>query len=359
VADPRFLGLPAPPAETPALSFSPERLDLQSLLNGDYVDPDYLVDGLLVRGETTLISGDTGAGKTWVAHSLAVAVVNGGSWLDRRVKAGTVIYIDEENPLHVVVGRLRAFGLDEHAASRLHYFERNGARLGDGGQTDAWLRSYAEEHQPDLILVDTAMAATAITEVNDNTAVVRLVGTLRELAKTHNCAVVVLHHERKNQHGRSNRSQATMGARQWIGQQDLHLIVWKAENQQQEKLDGNTQTHELVLGLSYGKLRHGVEPPDDRLVLRTVNETDGGRTRLMSAELSRDNERRCQAAESILAALRDSRQPVKTAALAEAVGLPPQNSTFKRTLKRLCNEGQIEKRGQGLYQAAPSNEVPL
>src|SRR4051794_13216189 len=86
---------------------SPETWDWSA----DPEPPVYLVDGFIEQGTITVLTADTGAGKSWVAMALSVCVATGQSFLDRAVAKGCVMYVDEENPRRIPHSRLRALGM--------------------------------------------------------------------------------------------------------------------------------------------------------------------------------------------------------------------------------------------------------
>lgn len=66
-------------------------------------DVDWLVDGLLAKGDAAMVYGPGGVGKSWYTMSLSTAIVEGWeSWLGMEIPAryrgGKVVYVDKENP---------------------------------------------------------------------------------------------------------------------------------------------------------------------------------------------------------------------------------------------------------------------
>lgn len=195
--------------------------------------PDYLVDRMFERQTVNLMSADTGAGKSILAQSLTVAAARDEQWLGREVSVERTLYIDEENPLSVVFGRLRALGMENGDRDRLRYANRQGVTLGEA-EWNQWLRREAAAHEADLVIVDTASAATA-ADLIDNGEVAQLYKGLRPIASELNLAILLIHHERKPQAGvRSNSSMATLGARQWVGQADRQVTLKLRGEQQVE-----------------------------------------------------------------------------------------------------------------------------
>src|SRR5687767_403644 len=69
---------------------------------GDFEPPEYLIDGILLRGYLYSLTAPTGAGKTAVALWFAFALDTGRERLaGKPVKRGKVIYFAAENALDV------------------------------------------------------------------------------------------------------------------------------------------------------------------------------------------------------------------------------------------------------------------
>jgi hypothetical protein len=72
---------------------------------------DWCVEGMIARGSITLISAESGTGKTWVGYHIAGCVAHGVPALGRTVQSSKVLYLDGENPLYVVKQRLFDLGI--------------------------------------------------------------------------------------------------------------------------------------------------------------------------------------------------------------------------------------------------------
>jgi replicative DNA helicase len=70
-------------------------------------DIGWIVQGLIPARGITIIAGEAGAGKTWLALDLARALTLGGNFLGRRTRLAQVLYLDKENPLSLVRDRLQ------------------------------------------------------------------------------------------------------------------------------------------------------------------------------------------------------------------------------------------------------------
>lgn len=248
--------------------------------SGPIPSPDFLVDGLVERGTITVLSADSGAGKSLISNSIAVAIMQGKPWLGRKTSGQRCIFVDEENFYRVVHSRFRALGLTNADRVNLRYFLRVGVQLG----ASDWRERVEEEiddFHPDLLVIDTAAAATNV-ELNDNSAVAKLYASaLRPLADE--CGVLLLHHERKPQQGPRHAGHAMMGARQWAGQADAHLALEKLGDVHTEvRADGATR-HTYPIKLEMPKNRDGTGA-SEKLAIMSEREPDSNRLRWMRVE---------------------------------------------------------------------------
>ena len=74
---------------------------------------EWLIDGIIPLGSITLLSGESGGGKTWLAYAIAGAVARGESFASLKVQQRPVLYLDGENPLCVAKQRLFDLGIPE------------------------------------------------------------------------------------------------------------------------------------------------------------------------------------------------------------------------------------------------------
>jgi energy-coupling factor transporter ATP-binding protein EcfA2 len=236
-------------------------------------DPDWIVHGLIERGTITVLSADSGAGKSLVCKSMAVAIMHETTWIGRPTCGERVMFVDEENFLRVVHGRFSALGMTNDDRDQLRYFLRIGVQLGSADWMER-VRAEMDEFRPDILFIDTAAAATSV-EVNDNTGVARLFATsLRPLADY--SAVVLLHHERKPAQGfKRNAAHAMMGARQWAGQADAHLSIEKLGEVEVDEHPDGSMTKRYPIRLEMPKSRDG-DTVNEALAI--VSEHDVGST---------------------------------------------------------------------------------
>lgn len=86
--------------------------------------PGWLVEGVMANGDSILLHGEEGTGKSVLAQHLAVTIANGDdTWLGQKIDIPnrTVCYVDKENPIDLVYERMEKFGLTEDGMKNLHY----------------------------------------------------------------------------------------------------------------------------------------------------------------------------------------------------------------------------------------------
>jgi len=324
----------------------PEALDIDA----EDAPPDYLVAGLIERGTVVVLSGDTGAAKSIVASSLIPAALRGDPWLSHATSIERVLMVDEENPRRLARARLRALGIPAGSRDRLRYFSRAGVAIGDGGRWDALLRGELGKFKPDLVVIDTLMAACALEDTNSNPEAVRLMKHLRGLAEAFECAILLLHHERKQSKDNPRSSgQAMMGARQWAGQADSHMtLTVESDFSETETDEGTFETRRTFKWRPAEKDRDGQLNRPRRVAVTSERGADR-RLRWMVAEDEGpvDGESmREQAETKILEALRDAEGDLTRPELAAICGEeePREPSgTFKRVLSGLVDAERVEK----------------
>jgi hypothetical protein len=323
--------------------------------DADPEEPDWIVQGVIERETLVLLSGDTGAAKSICVDALADAVCHDGDWLGHEARAERVLVVDEENPERTARSRLRALGMTNAARERLRYFNREGFSIGDAGYSDAALRTQLEAFRPDLVIVDTVMAACDLEDVNNNAEAVRLLKFMRGLAREFECAFVVLHHERKQskEHPASS-GQAMMGARQWAGQADAHMTLTVESElvEEEAETEGHRTLRRTFKWRPAEKDRDGRANIPQRVAVTSEKDANGSLLWMLVL-----NEGEIEEAKSETEALsvtlgslvqRDGEQ-IATATLAARVPRDPQDSTFKRALKAAEASGYIEKVKRGVW----------
>ena len=190
VAEPELLH-PAPPGAPVIIRVWEEIPDVFAL---PAPKADWLVEGLLPAASVTLVAGEPGSYKTWLALALLRGVASGGAFLGRTCARAGVLYLDRENPLRVVQERMAVLGIEPSAAEDSRIW---GGWLSDAPPAigDARLLEIARQRRP-LIVFDSLIRFHEADE-NSATEMALVMGGLRALANA-GATVVALHHKPKS-----------------------------------------------------------------------------------------------------------------------------------------------------------------
>ncbi len=176
-----------------------------------------------------LQAGDPKSFKTLLALQLAVVVghADAASFLDRSVRHGPVIFVEEEGSRHKLRERVRMMsgGLGLTTPPDIHFALHEGVRL-DERASLALLAALATEVKPRLIVLDPLVMLHSGDE-NKASEMGRVMRGLIALAAEHECCVLVVHHVNKPQAERktTRAAQRLRGSSAFAGATDANLIM--------------------------------------------------------------------------------------------------------------------------------------
>jgi hypothetical protein len=183
----------------------------------------WLYGTYLIRGEITVLASPGGAGKTALATGIAVEVAigtevlgekifgsnlkvlfinaeDGGSELMRRIWAFCLAHTNKLAGQNL--GRLYVAGADDARVQNLSFLQasdKNVSLLNPAGFKV--LETALEALRPDLVILDPLVALCGGGNMNDNAVMSQVLRQLKRLAAKFDCAVLIVHHTRKNADG--------------------------------------------------------------------------------------------------------------------------------------------------------------
>jgi hypothetical protein len=182
---------------------------------------DYLIPGLLPRGETVLCSGLPKSGKTLLAIDAAFAIATGEShFLGEEVKQGKVLLVSVDESPQSTRAKLLKRGFRSTDAANIAVMT-----AWDISQLDG-LEAKLQDFRPNVVVIDSLKRITAGREISENSAeFADIIYTLKELLTKYNAAGILIHHSNKNPEAtgvsRVRGSTAIAGAVWGIWQMDI------------------------------------------------------------------------------------------------------------------------------------------
>ncbi|MGF1660588.1 MAG: AAA family ATPase [Rubrimonas sp.] len=177
-------------------------------------DLDWLIAGVIPAPSFAVLYGSPGAGKSFCALSLSLAVASGSPWLGRETRRAPVLYIAAEGVLGLKL-RLRAhrekYGVPPPSTADMR-FVASAIEIMNPEHVAALLAQFnAAGFRPGLIVVDTLARVALGADENSASAMGLVVDGFDALRRETGAAVLVLHHDKKGG-GAERGSSALRGA---------------------------------------------------------------------------------------------------------------------------------------------------
>ena len=295
-------------------SFEPLALTpIGELVNEPEEAFDWLAEGLLLGGGTSMWVGPPKAGKTTTIFTVALSVAAGVPLFGRVVRRGRVLLVCLEEKRREV--------------------QRQFHRMGAGPQDDVlifadprvpedlpWKVSLAvHEYKPALVVVDPLWKFCRVKDANDYAAVNEAVQPLHDMARASGAHIAVLHHSRK---GGGSGGEESLGSTAFTGAFDTILSLKRDDNGQRT---------------IYSLNRYGTDLPET-----VVSLTENG---WIQAAGTKADQSTHAAAVAIMEYLDTQFEPVGILEIVEAVGM--KRATVTATLNAMTDGGKLTRTGAG------------
>jgi archaellum biogenesis ATPase FlaH len=169
-----------------------------------FTPPEYLIRGILSRGEVACIFGSPGAGKSMFALRMAYAVSRGDPISGMRTENGPVLYLAYED-FDGITRRIAGLYSRVGPSDNFNLWSDVGNLYAEDEEGNSYpiykLAKYAREHRISLIVIDTLAIAFAGVEENDHKSMGRVIERAKYLADKSGAAVVIVHHGTKSEIG--------------------------------------------------------------------------------------------------------------------------------------------------------------
>jgi RecA-family ATPase len=219
---------------------------------------DWIVDGIIAAGTVTLMSGESGSGKSTVTSAICSAVERGAPFAGLVTQRRPVLILDRENPLPIVVDRFNRLGIDD--SPNFRYW---GGWLPEEAPSpnspiiSEWVRDC--ESKP-LIVVDSLVGFNAGDENSASETRAYMQG-FRRLADK-GATVIVLHHSGKADTARDYRGSSDIKASIDIGYHLANLgDPSKLDTLRLRPFKSRFSVQEIILRYEGGQFRRDVRAP--------------------------------------------------------------------------------------------------
>lgn len=198
-----------------------EKFPIKKIGEIDLRAPKWLGYRFIEENTTGAVIGESGAGKSFIALALGLAIATGKNWNTRQAVQGPVIYIAGEGR-EGILRRVRAWAIaNQVEISSVQLYIAPGVNLTDPEamhQVELALEEIAEMAAPKLIIADT-WATSLQADENSVSDTSKGLAALASLAAPYHAAVLIVHHVGHGDKGRARGSSALHAAMDMV-----HLV---------------------------------------------------------------------------------------------------------------------------------------
>lgn len=171
------------------------------------INQEWIVDDFIPAQSVTMLSGESGSGKSTITLMLAKAVANGEPFLGHPTKHTKVLIVDRENGGGIYKERFSRLKIDKH--EDITYWGGWEDLEPQGPEFEPYLQLARDNHP--LFIFDSFIAFMGEGSEQDATEVRRYMNDYRKLAQA-GATVVFIHHTGKGEHTKEYRGSSDIKA---------------------------------------------------------------------------------------------------------------------------------------------------
>jgi archaellum biogenesis ATPase FlaH len=229
--------------------YSGRRVDGAELLSRPPRPIPWRVHDIVADGTLTIVSGESGTGKSWLAQALCSGVANGRATAGLLCSKGIALYVDGEMGAEMFIDqRLRPTGA---SSSEFELIDAMGLDISTPGDV-AWLRTQIEEIGANLVVIDSLRRLAPSKAENDSDDMAPTISALAKLARDTHAAILLVHHKGD-------------GEKFWRGSTAIRDQADALFGLMRDDEDGDVRR--LSCGKGKGKMRYAPEPADRFMVI--------------------------------------------------------------------------------------------
>jgi hypothetical protein len=166
---------------------------IKETLTDESIKTDWLIDGMLTVGGFSLFAGQPKSGKSTITRQAAISIAQGNSFLDRKVKAGTVYYLALEEQASLVKDQFIAQKVSMDDPIYVHYGHCSADMDG--------LKNALITNDVSLLIIDTMALFLNPDDLNNYDSINKMLSLLRDVARESGCHITLIHHQNKSPEG--------------------------------------------------------------------------------------------------------------------------------------------------------------
>lgn len=237
--------------------------DLSELVTGEVITPDWLIEGIVPRGQITFISGAPSSYKSWLLYDMAIKISSGNDFLGKfKVKKSDVLIIDEENGKNIIQQRFQKLG---GVCQGIKYLSMAGVGIKDF----SFIIDKCKEENISTVVIDSFIRIHTKDE-NSSGEMSKIYQTMKEF-KNNNISLLVAHHNRKQQGPfQVGGGEQMRGSSDILAFLDCQLSVVKNKKDNIIEMTQN----KLRITMEQKPFKIGVENNEDKIVFFYLGEGD-------------------------------------------------------------------------------------
>jgi DNA-binding transcriptional ArsR family regulator/KaiC/GvpD/RAD55 family RecA-like ATPase len=172
--------------------------------------PEWLIEGLIVEDSLTVLWGQPGMGKTFLALDWALCIASDTRWASRPVSQGSVVYVYSEGNAGLR-RRLEAWMSAHRAGSDMLpiRFVMEPVPLASEEAVEALVSKIVHDGlDPSLVIFDTLARCAESLDENSSKDMGRLISSVDQIRRALGCSALLVHHPTKN--GDSERGSSSL-----------------------------------------------------------------------------------------------------------------------------------------------------
>ena len=182
--------------EAENLEIIPEKVTFtfEEFINASSDSLDWLIPGVLPKGETVLLSALAKCGKTNLAFDAIKALLAGGHFLGEQLSAGKALIVSSDESVNSTRRRLLNTGISD-LSTQNNLLIRTYLDITKLSAFDAELESF----RPDLVVIDSLTSICSDVGVSENEAkFATYIYKLKEKLAKYGASAILIHHENKD-----------------------------------------------------------------------------------------------------------------------------------------------------------------